>query len=227
MELAVLGVALALLASVVHGDAAVLADALSIATLASFAGVNRSITGIAVVGVGLILNLGAVVLNNGMPVRGDALVDADVVTRAELADHDEPSPRHVETDADSFGWLGSIVPIGLTQEVVSFGDLIVLLGLADAAGDLGRRRSRVQGVSEDDEPWPEPPEDGPPGQAPGGDATTAASVDQDCGDAPNGAAESGSQCSAKPETSAADVTEFWKEAALPPSPAHLAARHDK
>jgi hypothetical protein len=221
----VVGLVLAIVASLVHGDLGVLCDALSIAVLAVFAGVNWNLTGVAVVGVGLILNLGAVVLNNGMPVRGEALVRAHVVTAKELADHEESPPRHLETDNDAFAWLGSIVPVRAAHEVVSFGDLIVLVGLADAARDLARRRGRLPEVDDDGELWPVEDEDA--GQTDGAEATTAASVDQDCGEAPSGSPESGSQCSAKPDTSAADVMEFWKDAALPPSPAHLAARHDK
>ncbi len=216
LSLVVAGIALALLASLVHGDLAVLCDALSVASLAVFAGANRNITGIAVIGVGLVLNLAAVVLDNGMPVRPKALVAADVLEADELATHDVREPRHLETDADRFGWLGAIVPVPGVRQVVSFGDLIVLVGLTDAARDLGRRRRRVAGV------------DAAPDQAEGPtEATTAAKVDQDCGDAPSDAPESGSQCSEKPLTTTADDKAFWKDAALPPSPAHLAARHDR
>lgn len=224
LELVLAGVGLAIGASMIHGDLGVLCDALSIAVLAVFAGINWNLTGIAVVGAGLILNLGAVVLNNGMPVRGEALVRAHVVTVRELADHEEPAPRHLETHNDAFAWLGAIVPVRAVHEVLSFGDLIVLVGLTDAIRDLARRRGRLPEVDDDGELWPL---DGAAGQTVGADATTAASVDQDWGDAPSGAPESGSQCSAKPDTTAADVMEFWKDAALPPSPAHLAARHDK
>lgn len=227
VELVVVGVALALAASLLEGDLSVLCDALSIAVLAAFAGMNHATTGLAVVGVGLVLNLGAVVLNNGMPVRGGALVAADVVDRDELASHDEPDPRHLETDADNVPWLGAIVPVSLVHRVVSFGDLIILAGLADAARDLSRRRARLPAVDGDDDLWRGA--DGPdggrrPDQA---DATTAAKVDQDWGDAPSGAPESGSQCSAKPLDRAAVESEFWKDASLPPAPAHLAARHDR
>lgn len=243
--LVVVGVALALLASLAEGDLSVLCDALSIAVLAVFAGGNVRVTGIAVVGLGLVANLGAVVLNNGMPVRGDALVAAGVVDAGELAGHEEPDPRHLETRADSFAWLGAIVPVPVAHRVVSFGDLLILVGLFDAARDLGRRRSRLPEVDIDGDLWPVLP-DGPAagadgsaaeggggggddGEGPGDQpaATTAASADQDCGAAPSGAAESGSQCSAKPEDRTAVEMEFWKDAALPPSPAHLAARHDR
>jgi hypothetical protein len=227
--LVVVGIVLAMGAALLDGDLAVLCDALSIAVLAAFAGANRNVTGIAVIGLGLVLNLAAVVLDNGMPVRPKALVQADVVEAHELADHEVGSPRHLETDSDAFGWLGAIVPIPGLRVVVTFGDLMILLGLADAARDFGRRRSPAPEV-DDDELWPVPeservhPE---PTAQPEDEATNAASVDQDCGDAPSPSPESGDQCSAKPLRTTALDNEFWKDAALPPSPAHLAARHDR
>jgi hypothetical protein len=260
MRLLVAGCALALVAAMVHGDVSVLADALAIASIAVFCGVNRNITGIAVIGAGLVLNLAAVVLDNGMPVRPKALVAADVVDADEVAHHHIRDPRHLETDNDRFGWLGAVVPVPGLRQVISFGDLIVLVGLVDACRDLGRRRSRLPDVegTDDIELWPVPdsgpaapapeaPEaaeapapagatsadpaagaDGGPAQ-PGGaaSATTSASVDQDWGTAPRPAPESGSQCSAKPLPATAFDSEFWKDAAVGPSPAHLAARHDR
>jgi hypothetical protein len=221
--LVVVGLLLALLAVVVDGDLAVLSSALSIAVLAAFAGVNWSVTGLAVVGIGLVLNLAAVVLNNGMPVRAEALLDSHAVSEGPVRKDDVASPRHLETGADRFAWLGAIVPVPGIHDVVSFGDLIVLVGLFDAMRDLGRRRSRLPDVDESDELWPVPPAQPGPGSAP----TTAAKVDQDWGAAPSPAPESGSQCSLKPLTTTADVNDFWREAALPPAPAHLAARHDR
>ena len=233
LELVVVGIGLALAATAASGDVSVVLDALSIATLAGFSGVNRSVTGIAVMGVGLVLNLAAVVLNNGMPVRGESLVRAGVVRSGELSRHDVAAPRHLESDADAFGWLGTVVPIPGVRTVASFGDLILLVGLADAARELGRRRMRVPTVT-DDVPWPPgalPSAQSAPGAGTRGAAfppdTTAANVDHDWGDAPSGAPESGSQCSAKPEVSAADASDFWRDAALPPSPAHLAPNHDR
>jgi len=202
-----------------HDDLAVVAHCLSLAALIFFAGSNRHVTGLLVVGVGLVLNLAGLVLNNGVAVRPEALVDADIVEVRELADHDLDEPQHLETDADSFPWLGAMVPVPLAHEVVSFGDLIALVGLADAARELARRRSRLPVVDDEDEDDPMVE-----GYRP---ATTAANVDQDWGDAPSGAPESGSQYSEKREERTAEAMEFWRDAAVSPSPAHLAARHDK
>lgn len=227
LPLVVVGVVLAIGAALLDGDLAVLCDALSIAALAVFAGANRNITGVAVIGVGLVLNLAAVVLDNGMPVRPEALVSADVVDADELADHEVDPPRHLETDSDRFGWLGAVVPVPGLRQVVTFGDLMILVGLADAARDFGRRRSRAPEV-DDEELWPVPEaERADAGTADQPADTTAAKVDQDCGDAPSPSPESGDQCSAKPLRKTALDSEFWKDAALRPSPAHLAARHDK
>ena len=113
------------------------------------------------------------------------------------------------------------MPVPWLHQVVTFGDLLILVGLTDSARDFGRRRSRAPDV-DDDELWPVP--DSEPDQPAD---TTAAKVDQDWGDAPSPSPESGSQCSAKPLRKTAPDSDFWKDAALPPSPAHLAARHDR
>lgn len=230
------GLGLLVASALVEGDIATVTGALGLAALLTFVGVNRSVTGLLVLGLGLLANLAALVLNNGMPVRPDALVEADVVERSELADHDLRGLRHLETDADAFDWLGAIVPVPLARQVVSFGDLLVLVGLTDAVRDLARRRSRVHpversGGTADDDAGADGVEDGGAGRASPGDdgydATTQAKVDHDWGAAPSDAPESGSQYSEKPETTAADVSAFWSDSSVTPSPAHLAARHDK
>jgi hypothetical protein len=221
--------ALFLLSALTHDDISVVTLALALGVLAAFAGWNWQVTGLAVLGLGVVLNLAAVVLNNGVPVRPRALVQAHAATAHDVGSHHLRDPRHLETDADRFGWLGAVVPVPIVHEALSFGDLLVLVGLTDAARDLARRRARLPEVDEDDEvTGPDPDaEDGDGEAQPEVEATTPASADQDCGTAPSADAESGSQCSAKPETTTADVMEFWKDAALAPSPAHLAARQSK
>jgi hypothetical protein len=124
----------------VDSDLAAVALGASLVALLTFAAANAHLTGVLVVGVGLLSNLAALVVNNGMPVRPDALVAADVVERDELADLELDEPRHLETGADRAPWLGDIVPVPITREVLSFGDLIVVAGAADAMRDLVRRR---------------------------------------------------------------------------------------
>jgi Family of unknown function (DUF5317) len=178
------GAGLNALSVVFDGTAALVALVLSLAVLIAVAVANRHITGVAVVGVGLLCNLAAVAVNGGMPVRPSALVAAGVVADGEPISVEEP--RHLETADDPLPVLGDVLPVPLTNEVLSFGDLIVIVGVADAVRELSRRRARPAGV-----PAPQ-----------GLLATARASVDQVWGAAPSGAPVSGTQCSAYPDRAA-------------------------
>lgn len=116
--------------------------AFSLVALLAFVGSNLHVTGVAVIGVGLLLNLVALVINNGMPVRPSALVAAGIVAEDELDTVTFSGPRHLEGRGDAFGVLGDVLPLNLPvgREVMSFGDLMVVLGAADAVRDLARRR---------------------------------------------------------------------------------------
>jgi hypothetical protein len=214
------GLALLLLAAVTHDDVCTVAYALGLAAVAAFCGANWQLTGLLVVGLGVVLNLGAVVLDNGVPVRPRALVQAHAATARDVGAHHVRDPRHLETGEDEYGWLGDVIPVPLAHQVISWGDLLVLVGLFDVARDLARRRARPPEVDDEDDAGGA----GGPAQPA---ATTQASVDQVWGTAPSGVPSSGSQCSAKPVTTEADIIEFWRDAALPPDPAHRAARQSR
>jgi hypothetical protein len=199
------GLALLLLAAITHDDLCTVSYALGLASVAAFASANWQVTGLVVVGLGLVLNLAAVVLDNGVPVRPRALVQAHAATVHDVGSHHLRDPRHLETGEDAYGWLGQVIPVPVAHEAISWGDLLILVGLFDVARDLARRRAQ------------------PPHPA----ATTQASVDQVWGAAPNGVPSSGSQCSESPVTTEADIIEFWRDAALPPDPAHRAARQSR
>jgi hypothetical protein len=210
-------VGLGLVSLPLDGDLATVTHSLALAAATWFAATNRHVTGLFVAGIGLVLNLAGLVLNNGLAVRGEALVRIDAVEAADLRTHDFAEPRHLETDADGFPWLGATVPVPLAREVVTFADLIVLVGILDATRDIARRRARLPLVAEDDD------ED----TGYGVPEVTAASADQDWGAAPSPSPESGSQYSENREERTAEANEFWRDAAVAPSPAHLAARQDK
>src|SRR5215213_9403182 len=115
---------------------------LSLAALIVFTLRNRAIVGMTIVAIGLSANLAVVVINDGMPVRRDALVDAglarvDEVDRVEIA-----GVQRLERDGDQLGFLADVIPLRETRQVLSFGDLVILAGLADVAANLllGRRR---------------------------------------------------------------------------------------
>jgi hypothetical protein len=194
--------------SFVDGDGAVVVLAGSLLALLAFALVNPQVTGIAVIGLGLLVNLVALVLNTGVPIRPEAMVSAGVIDRADAAAEHIDGARHVEASSDRLAVLGDVLPIRPARAVVSFGDLIIVAGVADAAREVARRRRRRW---DDDE------------RAGYVALTTLASVDHDWGTAPSGAPESGTQCSAYPEVEAPVTIDLDKEAAVDASPDLVAA----
>lgn len=210
------GIALHLGSLAADDDLANLLAGGSYAALACFAGLNWTVTGFAVAGLGLVLNLVGIVVNNGMAVRPEALAESGAYAMDELPDVELDGPRHLETDADRAPWLGAFIPVRGVHLVITFGDLIALVGLLDGLRDVTRRRTKV-------------PEHDPTGFWTRGQpaATTAAKVDHDWGMAPSPPPESGSQYSAKFERDTAAASEFWRDARVLPSPAHFDARHKR
>ena len=186
----------------------------------AFAARNLHVVGMAVVGVGLALNLLPVAVNGAMPVRSDALVEAGMVAEADLDRVVLDGAREIAGPDTRLDFLGDILPISLTGQVLSFGDLIMLVGLADVVANLmlqrrarrlpdGAARSLASlgwnestahdgGIIDLDEPMT-PPATAFVVQAP---AITTASPVHDCGIAPPPAPVSGSQYSASPDRAA-------------------------
>lgn len=105
-----------------------------------FAASNLLIPGMAVVGIGVAVNLAPVALNGAMPVRADAMVEADIVAEADL-DRVELSGAREIADSDTIlEILGDVIPLSPFGQVMSFGDLIVLVGLADVIANMMRAR---------------------------------------------------------------------------------------
>lgn len=206
--------ALNAMAVLLSGDLATAAFAASLVVLAGFAAVNRHVTGVAVVGVGLLLNLAAVGIHGAMPVRPEALARAGVIDAPDDADARIDAPRRVERDGDLVPVLGDVLPVPVTREVLSFGDLLIAVGVADAVRALTRRRrSRPElGLVEVDAYIGE---------------TTAARALQVWGTAPSGRAVSASQYSAKPDSTAPVTSDFDSDAAMSASPALVAAHQSR
>jgi hypothetical protein len=114
--------------------------------LSAFAVANIRLVGMPVVLVGLLANLAVISINGGMPVRASAIVAAHASTPDEIASIDFGAKRHL-ADGDLVSWLGDIIPVRPTREVLSFGDLILAFGIADVVFRLLRpaehRRRRL------------------------------------------------------------------------------------
>ena len=123
----------------------------------AFSIVNLHLVGMVVISIGLGLNLFVFILNFETPLRPNALVEAEIVTASEL-ERGVTISGHVElADDDSvLDFLGDTFPIRWGEKVVSIGDLILLVGLANVTGNLmlgnQRRRYTYGQFFPDDEP---------------------------------------------------------------------------
>ena len=111
----------------------------------AFTLMNLHLVGMVVISIGLALNLFVFILNFETPIRPNALVEAEIVTAEEL-ERGVSISGHVElADSDTvLEILGDTFPIRLGEKVVSIGDLILLVGLANVTGNLmlGNQRRR-------------------------------------------------------------------------------------
>ena len=111
----------------------------------AFTIMNLHLVGMVILSIGLALNLFVFIINFETPVRPNALVEAQIVTAEEL-ERGVTISGHVEAaDEDSvLDFLGDTFPIRWGEQVVSIGDLIFLVGLANVTGNLmlGNQRRR-------------------------------------------------------------------------------------
>jgi hypothetical protein len=105
-----------------RGIAGRVASALLIASyllLLAFCAANLRLRGLAVVAVGIALNGAVIALNAGMPVR------------APEAAVEKTTKHHAERPSDRLTFLGDIILVPALRQSLSFGDLIMLVGLVD------------------------------------------------------------------------------------------------
>jgi hypothetical protein len=98
--------------------------------LLAFAAVNPTLVGIGVVALGVAANALVISVDGGMPVRANAVVAAHLATRAQEPTLGYGYRHHREGPGDSLTPLADIIPIPAFREVVSFGDLILAVGVA-------------------------------------------------------------------------------------------------
>ncbi len=109
------------------------------ALLIAFALLNLHLTGAAIIAIGLACNLAALLANGAMPVRADAAVQAGIADESSVSTTDFGPGRRLAEPGDRLERLTAIVPIPAFGMVVTFGDLIALVGLADVGFRLARR----------------------------------------------------------------------------------------
>jgi hypothetical protein len=104
---------------------------------------NIRIPGMAIIGLGVVLNLVPTLVNGGMPTSRWALEKAGLLDADAIGSVVVSGPRHVAGAGDSLRFLGEVIPVP-TGQVLSLSDVIVLIGLVFLiAGAMRGRRIRT------------------------------------------------------------------------------------
>ena len=101
---------------------------------------NAHLVGIPIVACGLALNMLATVANDGFPVDKGALVAARIETSRTVGQAELSGVRHLRTPDDRLWWLGDAIPVRELEHVMSFGDLVIIGGIAVTIAHLTRRK---------------------------------------------------------------------------------------
>jgi hypothetical protein len=103
-----------------------------------FCGANVALRGLAVVAVGIALNGAVIAVNSGMPIR------------APKAAVETTTKHHAQRPSDKLTPLGDVILLPSLRQSLSFGDLIMLVGLVDVLFHCSRnpatRRRLATGV---------------------------------------------------------------------------------
>jgi len=117
---------------------------LSYAAIVGFCVANRRTKGMAVITVGVALNVLVIVLNQGMPTKDDVHQRNGREVRVPI----EHTVKHRPLDDDTLlSFLGDIVTFpGLPNQQFSIGDIVIALGIVDLCFE-GSRVPRRRGVA--------------------------------------------------------------------------------
>lgn len=132
------GLAAQVLSALVGGDAELVLLLGSYGLLVGFAAANVAMVGMWLVALGIGLNLTVIAVNGGMPVRAAALRSAGAVDASVPVVMAASSKHHLERPSDRLVGLGDIIPVEPLREVVSFGDVVMAVGVADVVVHLLR-----------------------------------------------------------------------------------------
>ncbi|MCB1028878.1 MAG: DUF5317 domain-containing protein, partial [Microthrixaceae bacterium] len=111
----------------------------SVAALLYVSWMNRRIGGMVLVAVGLAMNLVPMLINGGTPVSAAAMVSSGAIEESQVGSVELTGPRHLATSKDLVRPLGAVVPLPFGL-VISFGDLVSLLGVTLVTQAVLRRR---------------------------------------------------------------------------------------
>jgi len=135
-----LGVGAQLVSNQLGGDAAFALLLASYVLLAAFTVANIRIFGMVAVTIGLLANLLVIAVNEGMPVRREAVIKAGIADDdRDLATISMQSKHHYERPSDDLMILADIIPVRPLREVLSIGDVAMSAGIAAVVAALLRK----------------------------------------------------------------------------------------
>ena len=120
----------------IGGSFAVLLRVLALGSVISFGVINMRVGGMVLVVAGTSLDFFVTVINWGMPVSTSALTSAGIVTTQQAKHLVLTGGR--TADGSLLGFLGDVIPLPWGQ-VISIGDVLVLVGLALVVASVLRR----------------------------------------------------------------------------------------
>jgi len=129
----------------------------SFACVFVFAAMNFSLPGMTLIAIGALCNLVVISANNGMPVSRDALERAGLGDPFAGPGATLKGAHHALTDGTHLRFLADVIPISVTANVVSVGDIVIWAGLLLLVAQLmvgpkGKRRKGATKVSARSEP---------------------------------------------------------------------------
>ena len=101
--------------------------------LLAFCGRNLIKTGMAVVMIGIAINTATIATNHGMPV---AVPNA----WGQSTDFAPTVKHHAHSSETTLYWLSDVIYLRPTDQMISFGDLVLAIGLIDVAFHASRKR---------------------------------------------------------------------------------------
>jgi hypothetical protein len=135
------------------GDVGVVLLLVSFGLIILFTAVNLTTPGMGIVLIGVAMNALVIGVNQGMPVRQSAIVASGLADEGEAEGFAFNSKWHLETEEDRLTFLGDIIPVPGAREVLSFGDLVMAVGVADVIVHL-MRKPRAPAATTSDAPAP-------------------------------------------------------------------------
>lgn len=114
----------------------------SYACLVVFSLANVRFVGMGLVTIGIAANVVPIAVNRGMPVDRDAVVSAGIAPVGRLPRLHLDRKHHLQRGDDTVMVLADIIPVRAAGEVISFGDVVLSVGVADVLYHLMRPRLR-------------------------------------------------------------------------------------